>query len=326
MSDVPPASRSLPRILLVEAHDDMRRMQVRFLSRTFAVDFATTGEEALEMALGRSYAAIVIDVYLQGRFSGVEVMQGLKATPQHRSTAMIATSGPLPVAERDRLIRLGFDFYLAKPFRWDVLLDVVRHAVAQSTGQPSPSIVAPRHAPAAAALSTAMDTPAPLPTAPSPYAPPAPVAPPAASSQDGMPGTGGPAAVPGAGAPPSAAVSTPSSPVASPYAPPAPVSSPAAAAPRASEAEPVGMDPSLARLVEQLRHEVPISSPYAPPAAPAPAPVPSVPAGAERLPPREERHKPEAELFREVLSASGVRPRPPSPAPGPEGWISLGDL
>lgn len=173
MPDVPAASRALPRILIVEAHDDMRRMQVRFLSRTFAVDFATTGEEALEMALGRPYTAIVLDVYLQGRLSGVEVMQGLKATPQHRKTAMIATSGPLSQPERDALIRAGFDFYLAKPFRWQVLLDVVRHAVAQSLGQPEPSATtAPRAAPPS--------EPPVAPVAPEPVAKPSPYAPPVA--------------------------------------------------------------------------------------------------------------------------------------------------
>ncbi|MCA0270283.1 MAG: response regulator [Bacteroidetes bacterium] len=156
MHDVPFASRALPRILIVEAHDDMRRMQARFLSRTFAVDVAATGEEALKMALGHPYAAVVIDAHLQGRPSGVEVMQRLKATPQHRRTAMVATSGPLPPPERDALIHTGFDFYLAKPFRWQVLLDVVRHAVAQTLGQPNPpaSPVAP-----AAVEPSAVDAP-----------------------------------------------------------------------------------------------------------------------------------------------------------------------
>lgn len=275
MPDVPLASRALPRILIVEAHDDMRRMQVRFLSRTFAVDFATTGEEALEMALGRPYAAIVLDVYLQGRLSGVEVMQGLKATPQHRSTAMIATSGPLSPSERDALIRAGFDFYLAKPFRWQVLLDVVRHAVAQSLGQPAPSATPTPTAATPSAASAPSDEPAAPPVASEPISTPEPHAP-----------------------PPSASAVPPVSPYAPPVAPP--------------PSEPNAMDPSLARLVDQLSRDVvpPVSapvepsvSPYAPPASP---------------------EKPEGSLFREALAASGVRASVPSP--GQAGWTSLSDL
>lgn len=274
MPDVPAASRALPRILIVEAHDDMRRMQVRFLSRTFAVDFATTGEEALEMALGRPYTAIVLDVYLQGRLSGVEVMQGLKATPQHRKTAMIATSGPLSQPERDALIRAGFDFYLAKPFRWQVLLDVVRHAVAQSLGQPEPSATtAPRAAPpseppVASVAPEPVAKPSP-PVAPSPVAPP--VAPPAVE--------------------PSAVDPKPVEPV--PVEPPV---------------ETAATNPSLARLVDQLSRDV--TPPATAPSATAPAVAPPT---TEPRSPYAPPEKPEASLFREALAASGVRSSPPLP-------------
>lgn len=265
----PTAARALPRILIVEAHDAMRRMQVRFLSTSFAVDFASTGEEAFEMALGKPYAAIVIDGFLPGRLSSTEVMQGLKATPQHRHTAMIATSGPLPAPERDRFVRAGFDFHLAKPFRWDVLLDVVRHAVAQSLGHLAPS-AAPAAAPPAAPVE------------------PAPSAPPPAPSV-------------------------------SPYASPAPAPAPGAVA-----AEPAGMDPSLARLVEQLRRDVPGE-----PASTTPSPVPPSPY-APPVPAASE--KPEGSLFREALAASGVAPGARAPGaelpapPGQTGWTSLSDL
>ena len=124
----------LPRILLVECHDRMRRMQVRFLSRTFAVDFASTGDEALAMARTRTYAAVVTDVSLTDDLCGGDLLRALRALPLHRSTPVIAVTGPLSPDDGHALIGAGFSFHLARPFRWDTLLDVVRHAVGQGLG------------------------------------------------------------------------------------------------------------------------------------------------------------------------------------------------
>ena len=122
-------SSTLPRILLVEDHDMTRRMQIRFLSRTYAVDFASTGEEAIDLAIERSYEAVLVDIGLDGGLTGVDVMQTLKQTPGHRGTAMVAVTGYATDEDRERLIAAGFDLYLAKPFRWQEFTDVIQLAV-----------------------------------------------------------------------------------------------------------------------------------------------------------------------------------------------------
>ena len=129
----------LPRILLVECHDRMRRMQVRFLSRTFAVDFASTGDEALAMARTRTYAAVVADVARGDDLGGPDLLRALRALPLHRSTPVIAVTGPLSPDDGHALIGAGFSFHVARPFRWDSLLDVVRHAVGGSVPVRLPS-------------------------------------------------------------------------------------------------------------------------------------------------------------------------------------------
>lgn len=136
----------LPRILLVEDHDMTRRMQIRFLSRSYAVDFASTGEEAIELALEHAYGAVIIDIGLAGGLTGVDVMRTLKHTPAHRSTAMVAVTGYSSDADRERLTAVGFDLYLAKPFRWQEFTEVVRMAVrlsAEGRVQPPPRISEP---------------------------------------------------------------------------------------------------------------------------------------------------------------------------------------
>jgi CheY-like chemotaxis protein len=135
---IPPSS--LPRILLVEDHDMTRRMQVRFLSRQYAVDFASTGREAIEQATAHPYQTILLDINLADRMNGVEVMQRIKQLSHHRSTAIVAVTGYASPEDRQRLLGAGFDLYLAKPFKWKEFSEVIELAVritASGTSQPA---------------------------------------------------------------------------------------------------------------------------------------------------------------------------------------------
>lgn len=159
----PPST--LPRLLLVEDHDMTRRLQMRFLSRMYAVDFASSAEEAWQMAFQRLYVAFVIDLNLGGRMSGLELMQRLKATLQYRHTAMIATTGYARPEDREMLLRAGFDVYLPKPFRFQDFAEAVRHAVTVSMngdgqGHPLPPTAHPAASPQAPPPSAAPPAPA----------------------------------------------------------------------------------------------------------------------------------------------------------------------
>ena len=137
----PPST--LPRLLLVEDHDMTRRLQMRFLSRTYAVDFASSAEEAWLMAFQRLYVAFVVDLNLEGQMSGTELMQRLKSTLQYRQTAMIATTGYARPEDREMLLRAGFDVYLPKPFRFQDFAAAVRHAVLMSMNGDGQAHIAP---------------------------------------------------------------------------------------------------------------------------------------------------------------------------------------
>lgn len=173
----------LPRILLVEDHDLTRRMQVRFLSRSYSVDFATTAEEAYQMAFQRPYAVIVMDLNLSGPMSGYALMQHLRATPTHRTTPMVAVTAHQQPGEREALLRAGFDLYLSKPFRWQAFAEAIRAAASLGTqpaaalpGSPPPPAPPLHPGPAPAPSYPAPPTGVP-PYAPQPGAPPAQIAP-----------------------------------------------------------------------------------------------------------------------------------------------------
>lgn len=140
-----------PRILLVEDHDMTRRMQIRFLSRQYMVDFASTGEEAIELARAAAYSAILVDIHLAGHLSGFDVVRAIRAIPHHVHTSVVGVTGSAEVNIREQLMRAGCSAYLPKPFRWqdfaDTIQEAVRRTKAAAPAPPPPTTPPPPQKP-----------------------------------------------------------------------------------------------------------------------------------------------------------------------------------
>lgn len=125
-------SQEKPRILLVEDHDMTRRMQIRFLSRQYMVDFASTGEEAIELARAAAYGAILVDIHLAGHLSGFDVVRTIRTIPHHVHTSIVGVTGSAEKNIREQLMRAGCSAYLPKPFRWQDFADTIQEAVKRT--------------------------------------------------------------------------------------------------------------------------------------------------------------------------------------------------
>jgi two-component system OmpR family response regulator len=116
------------RILVVEDSPKMAALLRKGLSRAgYAVDAVHDGGEAIWMATGHPYDAIVLDVILEGGgepSDGFEVCKALREggcwTPVLMVTARDA------VQDRVRGLDVGADDYLPKPFAFDELLARLR--------------------------------------------------------------------------------------------------------------------------------------------------------------------------------------------------------
>lgn len=91
----------------------------------YAVSVAYDGDEALSLALSRSYNVILLDLMLP-RKDGFEVIRRLREA--RRTTAVIILSARDAMVDIVRGLDLGADDYLTKPFVLDVLLARVRAA------------------------------------------------------------------------------------------------------------------------------------------------------------------------------------------------------
>jgi two-component system, OmpR family, response regulator len=116
------------RVLVVEDSPKMGMLLEKGLSRAgYAVDLARDGTDAVWMATGHPYDAIVLDIILDGApvpTDGFEVCRSLRASGC--TTPVLMVTARDAVEDRIRGLDVGADDYLPKPFAFDELLARIR--------------------------------------------------------------------------------------------------------------------------------------------------------------------------------------------------------
>lgn len=122
-------------ILLVEDEPHIARGIVFNLQEEgYLVDHADTGEKALDLLQGSSYALVILDLMLPG-INGLDVCQTIRMQGNQVAILMLTARGE----EEDRVAGLskGADDYLAKPFNLKEFLLRVANLLRRSNWQPS---------------------------------------------------------------------------------------------------------------------------------------------------------------------------------------------
>jgi two-component system, cell cycle response regulator len=116
---------STKRILVVDDSESVRKMmEVRLKNGGYAVDFATTGEEALTKARERSYDLIFLDVMLPG-IDGFDVSRLLKRNIRVQAPVVMLT-GKSSRIDKLRGTLASADAYLTKPLSIDQLNETLQ--------------------------------------------------------------------------------------------------------------------------------------------------------------------------------------------------------
>ena len=126
------------RVLIVEDEPHMAELIGRGLAKEgMAVDIASTGEQAVEMAGAADYDSIVLDVLLPG-IDGFETCRRLRSAEVWSPVVMLTALDSV----EDRVLGLdtGADDYLVKPFAFAELLARLR-AVARRREPERPSVL-----------------------------------------------------------------------------------------------------------------------------------------------------------------------------------------
>jgi two-component system, NtrC family, nitrogen regulation response regulator NtrX len=116
------------RVLVVDDEEGVR-ISLRNILRDegYSVDLAESGERCLEMARGRPYHAILLDVWLPGR-DGLSVLEELSGLPFPPRVIMISGHADVPVAHRAG--RLGAFDFIEKPLSLEKVALTLRNAVS----------------------------------------------------------------------------------------------------------------------------------------------------------------------------------------------------
>ena len=114
------------RVLLVEDDARVARFVARALrEQAYAVDVATTGEDALYQFAINTYDAVILDVTLVD-INGFDVLQALKKHAVLKAVPVIMLTAD---AKRESVVRGlvgGADGYITKPFELKILVEGVR--------------------------------------------------------------------------------------------------------------------------------------------------------------------------------------------------------
>ncbi|MES2965018.1 MAG: response regulator [Bdellovibrionota bacterium] len=104
--------KGLSVLVCEDAQDNRRLIQAYLKLQGVEVDFATNGEEGLEMATAKSYDIVLMDMQMP-------VMDGFTATRELRSRGfripVVALTGYAMKRDQQRCIKVGCDAFIAKP-------------------------------------------------------------------------------------------------------------------------------------------------------------------------------------------------------------------
>ena len=103
-------------VLVADDNEHNRELARQCLADGFIVIEARDGETALEAARRDKPDLVLLDLSMP-RMNGWDVARALKADPETRRISLVACTAHAMSGDRERALAVGFDGYIAKPYR-----------------------------------------------------------------------------------------------------------------------------------------------------------------------------------------------------------------
>ncbi|SOC55479.1 response regulator [Ornithinimicrobium cerasi] len=121
------------RVLVVEDNPlNLKLLRDVLVASGYDVVTATSGEDALELAVSAPPQLVLMDLQLPG-IDGAETMRRLRAGPTGPDVPVVAVTAFAMVQDQLDANRAGFDAYVEKPVSVRALLDLVRSLLDRAT-------------------------------------------------------------------------------------------------------------------------------------------------------------------------------------------------
>ncbi|MCX8011154.1 MAG: response regulator [Ignavibacteria bacterium] len=107
--------KSLPNALYVENDIDAYRLVKVLLKDRCTVILAETGEEMFEVLNKENINLILMDIALDTRYGGLELIRKLRVDDKYKSIPIVAVTAYAMKGDKEMCIESGADDYIAKP-------------------------------------------------------------------------------------------------------------------------------------------------------------------------------------------------------------------
>lgn len=104
------------RVLIADDNEHNRDYAYQVLTEGYDVELAGDGREALAQVRRRAPDLVLLDLSMP-RMNGWDVARALKADPATARIPLVACTAHAMAGDRERALAVGFDGYLAKPYR-----------------------------------------------------------------------------------------------------------------------------------------------------------------------------------------------------------------
>ena len=115
-----------PGILLVEDNVTNKMITELFIKDICNVEHALNGLQAIEMCKKKEYDLVLMDINLGSGINGIETTERIKEIEYYKKIPFVAVTGYAMPDDEERLLHLGFDEYLAKPFKKEQIRQLVK--------------------------------------------------------------------------------------------------------------------------------------------------------------------------------------------------------
>lgn len=136
ITSVPPRKRDynlaeeeLPYILSIEDNLLNSELVTLFLKKVCKVDCAADYYQAMEKIKRNKYSAILVDINLGSGPSGIDIAKEIRSNIEFKNTPLIAITGYALLKDEKKLLDEGFNYYIAKPYEKEDLINIIEKAV-----------------------------------------------------------------------------------------------------------------------------------------------------------------------------------------------------
>ena len=119
------SENKLPDVLLVEDNVINLQLLMVYIRDFCNIYSALDGKSAIEMTHQRQFDAILMDINLGPGMDGIQTMLEIRKRPDYTNVPVIAVTGYASIGDRDRLLTVGFNEYLPKPFDRETIADLM---------------------------------------------------------------------------------------------------------------------------------------------------------------------------------------------------------